>query len=391
MDARQLRSAPNVNGRAMKTCDVLIVGGGPAGSTCAWRLRQAGLDVLVADGAVFPRDKVCGGWITPQVFTELGIDPEEYRQTRTLQPITGFRCGFVGGRQEIETRYGGPVSYGIRRCEFDHYLLRRSNARVMQGTAIVRIRKEGAHWVVNDNIRTPMIVGAGGQLCPVARQMNGPANLTPLVVAQEAEFPIDDCESASVAIEHDVPELYFSRDLNGYGWCVRKQEYLNVGFGRLGGHALPKASAEFAAFLKARRKIGQRVAWRWRGHAYALYGIPHRRIVDEGVVLVGDAAGLAYPQSGEGIGPAVESGLIAAATIVEARGDYGRHPLAQYENQLRARLGTGTPHRALSRLVSTGPGAALARRIMQTPSFMRHIVLDRWFLHSRQPALSAQT
>ncbi len=55
----------------METCDVLIAGGGPAGSTCAWALRQAGLDVIVADKAIFPRDKVCAGWITPQVVTDL--------------------------------------------------------------------------------------------------------------------------------------------------------------------------------------------------------------------------------------------------------------------------------------------------------------------------------
>ncbi len=59
---------------AMITCDALIVGGGPAGSTCAWKLRQAGLDVMVVDAAVFPRDKVCAGWITPQVVAELDLD-----------------------------------------------------------------------------------------------------------------------------------------------------------------------------------------------------------------------------------------------------------------------------------------------------------------------------
>ena len=51
----------------MDSCDVLVVGGGPAGSACAWKLRQAGLDVIVMDRAAFPRDKVCAGWITPQV------------------------------------------------------------------------------------------------------------------------------------------------------------------------------------------------------------------------------------------------------------------------------------------------------------------------------------
>lgn len=71
----------------METCDAVIVGGGPAGSTCAWRLRQAGLQVTVLDKAVFPRDKVCAGWITPQVVDELHIDPREYREGRTFQAI----------------------------------------------------------------------------------------------------------------------------------------------------------------------------------------------------------------------------------------------------------------------------------------------------------------
>ena len=67
---------------AMDSCDALIVGGGPAGSTCAWKLRQAGLDVMVMDAAVFPRDKLCAGWITPPVVAELDLDPEAYRQGR---------------------------------------------------------------------------------------------------------------------------------------------------------------------------------------------------------------------------------------------------------------------------------------------------------------------
>ena len=79
----------------MDLCDVLIVGGGPAGSACAWALRHAGLDVLILDAATFPRDKVCAGWITPQVVTELRIDVEEYRRGRTFQPIMGFRTGII--------------------------------------------------------------------------------------------------------------------------------------------------------------------------------------------------------------------------------------------------------------------------------------------------------
>ena len=71
---------------------------------------------------------MCAGWITPQVVAELELDTEDYRRGRTFQPITGFRTGVIAEPGAIETSYGRPVSFGIRRCEFDHYLLQRSGA-----------------------------------------------------------------------------------------------------------------------------------------------------------------------------------------------------------------------------------------------------------------------
>ena len=130
----------------MNDCDVIIVGGGPAGSTCAWKLRQAGLDVTVIDRAVFPRDKVCAGWITPQVIKELALDVDDYRMRRTFQPIHRFRTGLMGNDRELETSYPRAVSFGIRRCEFDHYLLQRSDARLELGTAIASLRRERDRW-----------------------------------------------------------------------------------------------------------------------------------------------------------------------------------------------------------------------------------------------------
>jgi 2-polyprenyl-6-methoxyphenol hydroxylase-like FAD-dependent oxidoreductase len=82
----------------MESCDVLIVGGGPAGSACAGRLTEAGLDVLVWDKARFPRDKPCAGWITLGVLETLGLDAASYGAARTLQPFHGFRTGQIGGR-----------------------------------------------------------------------------------------------------------------------------------------------------------------------------------------------------------------------------------------------------------------------------------------------------
>ena len=74
----------------MIRCDALVVGGGPGGSTCARLLRRHGWNVIVADRAKFPRDKVCAGWLTPDVFTQLELDPEEYRRSGlTFQEIDG--------------------------------------------------------------------------------------------------------------------------------------------------------------------------------------------------------------------------------------------------------------------------------------------------------------
>lgn len=366
-------------------CDALIVGGGPAGSTCARVLRRAGLDVLVLDAAVFPRDKVCAGWITPQVVTSLDLDVEEYRAGRTLQPISGFHVGLIDGAAGTETQYGRQVSFGIRRCEFDHYLLQRSGARVETGTPVTSLRREGDHWVVNGHIRTPLLVGAGGHFCPVARAVNGAMNGAPVVVAQEAEFPVE--SPAARGVHGEEPELYFCRDFKGYGWCFRKGDYLNIGLGRLDRRSLPRATAAFIAFLTAAGKLPRHIAPRWRGHAYAVYETPHRRVVDSGVMLIGDAAALAYAQSGEGIRPAIESGMMAAEAIVQANGDYSNRQLTPYADRLRGRFGAGTVSTALAKRVPDGLGAAVGRRLLSAPAFVRHVVLDRWFLHRHQPAL----
>jgi menaquinone-9 beta-reductase len=368
----------------MDSCDVLIVGGGPGGSSCAQRLRQAGADVVVVDKATFPRDKVCAGWITPQAVDDLELDLDEYANGRTLQGIRGFRAGVIGRPHDVTTSYDGIVSYGIRRCEFDHYLLERSGARRRDGEAVTRVRRANGKWIVNEHLTADIVVGAGGHFCPVARMLNAGERTGPVVAAQEAEFPIDAAD-ASFAIDCETPELYFSADLNGYGWCFRKQNYLNVGLGLLDRHACSAATRDFVSYLEARGRVPASASWRWRGHAYLLAEPRARRVLDDGVVLIGDAAGLAYPQSGEGIRPAIESGLMAAAAILAAGGNYSRDRLASYEQQLHARFGLS--ERSRTSVMPASLMSALAVGLMRVPVFVRHVVLDRWFLRVAEPAL----
>lgn len=346
------------------------------------------MDVLVLDRRTFPRDKTCAGWVTPPVLQVLEFDHDDYAQGHVLQPIAGFRTGLIGGR-EVETHYGEAVSYGIRRCEFDDYLLRQANVRCRLGESFTGMERDGDAWIVNGAIRTPVIIGAGGHFCPVARLIGNRRNpRSSVVTAQEIEFEIPAAESAQCRISGEIPELFFCRDLLGYGWCFRKGNYLNIGLGRTESHELSPHVDAFCQFLHDSGKLAFDIPGRFHGHAYQLYERIQPELASDGVLLIGDSAGLAYPQSGEGIRPAVESALLAAEVILQAGGRYSRDQLEPYAARIRDRFGTPRPGGAGGWL----PAAFLhflASQLLASRWFSRQVVLDRWFLHRSEPALTS--
>jgi flavin-dependent dehydrogenase len=335
------------------------------------------------DRARFPRDKPCAGWLTPQAVSALALDVAEYARAHVLQEVTGVKASRIGGG-EVESRFDEAISYGIRRCEFDHYLLRRSGAPVLSAP-VEKLRRVPGGWVIDGQILTPMVVGAGGHFCPVARRLGAGAG-EPVVVAQELEHLLEGRARSLSPVEGHTPELFFCRDFAGYGWLFRKGDHLNVGFGRRDGHDFPARLREFYRFLTARGRIDADTPSRWPGHAYLLYDDSERVRVDDGVLLVGDAAGLAYPQSGEGIGPAIESGLLAAETVLSARGDYSRESLVAYDRRLVDRFGPRRfdPLRLLPGVVR----GVLGGWVLASKALSRRLVVERWFLHRAQPSLA---
>ena len=147
----------------MRTCDVLIVGGGPAGSTAAWQLRRAGADVLLLDREPFPRLKLCAGWITPEVVRELEIDLADYPHRLLTFP----RLRVHWGRLHVPV---ACVQHSIRRFEFDAWLLERSGAEVVQHN-VRRIVSDGEGYLIDDAFRCRYLIGAGGTRCPVYREL----------------------------------------------------------------------------------------------------------------------------------------------------------------------------------------------------------------------------
>jgi flavin-dependent dehydrogenase len=373
----------------MERFDAIVVGGGPAGSSAALGLGAAGASVCVVDRAAFPRDKTCAGWITPPVWDALGAAPGEYAESgRTLQPIRGFRVRRIGDA-ESRADFAETVSYGIRRCEFDAFLLARAKATLRTGAKLRSLERAGGLWRVDGELEAPLLIGAGGHFCPVARRLAPHAGDDSVIAAQELEFEVDEAEAGAFAVEAALPELFFTPDLEGYGWVFRKGRFLNVGLGRRNARRLGEELRGFLGWLAERGKLPPTLRGGAHGHAYVLYDESRRPLVGEGVALVGDAAGLAWPRSGEGIRPAIESGLLLARALRGARTPDDGAALAGYERDVLARFG---PRGKATSLLDRLPAPlvrALAGRLFAWRRFARDVVVKRWFLHAELPPLGS--
>src|SRR5262245_3324502 len=300
--------------------DVIVVGGGPGGSTAAWRLAGAGLRPLILDAAVFPRVKICAGWVTPEALADLEVDPDKY--PLTIQPFDRCVLEFAGARHE--TGWRRPTSYGIIRREFDHYLLERAaaaGADVRWGIRVTgvaelpdRIRVE----TDRGTFEAPAVIGAGGRRCPVAGALGQVSEREEVVVAQESETRLSAQWAERLEPFLRAPELYVEPDLRGYAWYFPKRDFINIGVGctQGGDGSLPRRREALLVALRAAGRLPDGLPIEpFKRHSYVVRRQAPRRVHGARFCLIGDGAGLSRDMSCGRVGPAIRSVRLAAEAV----------------------------------------------------------------------------
>ncbi|WP_369751736.1 geranylgeranyl reductase family protein [Cellulomonas sp. URHD0024] len=349
--------------------DVIVVGAGPAGSAAAFHCASAGLDVLLLEKSEFPRDKVCGDGLTPRAVAELvrmGLPIREqdgWIRNRGLRVIGG------GHRLELEwPELSSYPSYGLAksRMSLDHTLVdhaRAAGAKLQERTNVTgALRDERSGRVVGVTAKTvdgaatyraPIVIAADGVSARLATGMGLEKRMDrPMGVAVRTYFrtPRHDDAWMESHLELWDGEPHRSNLMPGYGWIFALGDgTANVGLGSVASTAAA-TKVDYRA-LFAKWMANAPAEWEFtpdnqvgsvRGAALPM-GFNRGPLYGNGLMLVGDSAGMISPFNGEGIAYGLQAGRVAADAIAQglARGTAaGRErAFATYQRRMKDDLG----------------------------------------------------
>ena len=327
----------------MEQFDVIVVGAGPGGSTAAYRLAAAGRTVLLLDRAEFPRDKPCGGGLTIRAVKLLPFSIEPVVEARV--DAMRFRVGF---RSSFERKCRGPVVLMTQRRRLDHFLVEQAvgaGSDFRQGAKVTTIEADDdgvtVRWSGGANgacggdggiARGAVLVGADG--------CNG---VVPKLLGLGGDYTHGVALEANVSYSGDERARYEGTAVielgtvpGGYGWVFPKGDHFNVGVGGWEEEG-PRLREHLAALCAAHGVSVDRLADQ-RG-----YRLPLRRpgspLVRGRALLIGDAAGVVDPLTGDGMYEAFLTGKLASNAILDLLEGQATG-LAGYETAVRRALGS---------------------------------------------------
>jgi geranylgeranyl reductase family protein len=331
----------------MRNFDAVIIGAGPAGSAAAIALARLGYEVALVDKKTFPREKLCGDFINPinwAIFRDLGVEARVAAEPHG--EVTGFRITNSSGR-EAETCFGSrererSMGLGMRRAALDQLLVQKAielGATIRLGYRIEKILRTGQGWQLRageESWRAKVLIGADGRNSWVAQQLglNRSAAKQGRSVGFQSRLRCSAAIGGKIEI-HLFPGGYAGMVALGDGTITLGMAIDKRKLGRERG-----AEFLFSKVLAQNPHLNKIIA-RSDGAAelrsvYPVY-FPKRRSVADGALLVGDAARVSEPVTGEGVYFAMRSGLLAGETIDFAlrRRNLAAEGLAGYERACR--------------------------------------------------------
>ncbi len=327
--------------------DLTVIGGGPAGSTCARHAAESGLDVVLLEKAHHPRDKPCGGALGPQTIRNLDVD---------ISPVVerSFHAALIHtpSGNKVKLTNEDLRGYLVTRSKFDYLLLQKAEhagVEVIQDTEIVGLEqtRSGVRALaVGDSYKSHLLVGADGVNGIISKELGIRSmwSSEQIAVCISADVPMEqsDVESLMITDEADgfpAIELYFNLVSWGYGWCFPKKDGFSIGIGcRMDKQENLQQSWEKLVLLVEKEKgvkldTSNRVSYR-----VPLGGRLNRSVARRSMII-GDAAGLASPLTGEGVSYAIQSGILAADVAVKAVEMKSPLHITKYDDQLKRSIG----------------------------------------------------
>lgn len=302
--------------------DVIVIGAGPAGSTAAYLLSQAGRRVLLLEKEKLPRYKTCGGALSARVLSQFPFSFDGIIESRADS------ISYALGAHSVDVPIVEDSIRFVMRDRFDAHLLSHVNADIRQGCAVRNVEEAPDHVSVKtiggDFYEAEYLIGADGAKSVVARQV-GLRRHKVLATAIEVEAKVSKDVMRRFA---ERPLFIFGEVNEGYLWVFPKADHLSVGIGAL----RPGPSPLKATLARVMQQHGVRLGdATMHGHPLPVYS-GREPISTPRTLLVGDAAGLVDPLTGESIRLAIKSGRLAAEAILA--GDPGR-----YDASVRRHIG----------------------------------------------------
>jgi geranylgeranyl reductase family protein len=390
----------------IREVDILIAGAGPAGCAAAYDLAQAGKHVILLDKRSFPRHKACACGLTRKTLKALrySVDQviERVCHEIVLQPTNEPEAG-QPRVADVRIKTRNPICAMAVRERFDDFCLQQTLLAARQGGSVelrkidrITALRESPDFVELDvatprgpeTLSAPILIGADGSNGQTRRLVDHDLHGTPLSpsaqdhdgFALEATVPYADLPATlpNGAAPHDLV-FDFAPLPGGYGWLFPKADHINIGVGAFApatgaSHAQLKKVTRALLLDYARQKLGITSLSHITGQQLGMGG--HTYIPRGRVLLVGDAAGLVDPLTGEGIHSAVVSGQAAAAAILEC--DLNDHPndvATAYARHLSPLLKTLTFSHRAARAFYAQPERGF--KAMRLP-FMRSLILKTY-------------